>query len=123
MRGMLTRFNKSAHLLDMLLMTVNGIARSDAKDKQRIANAYRDACSLAAAIALNEKGSTRPRILACYERFQAYKSAGDVAAAGWMLAAIRERAAEHDLYGWRALMRIIDDTIRMLPAPGKTALH
>jgi len=119
---------KAAHdettdLLDTLLFTVELIATSGPQDKQRIANAYRDARALAATIGRDGEGSARPRIVACFERFDAYKAAGDVAAAGWMLTALQERVGERNLYGWRALRRIINRTVRELPPPGKTALH
>lgn len=80
---MKTQFDESAALLDMLLFTVRVIVASGAEDKQRIANAYQDARSLVATIGLDHEGSARPRITACFERFNAYKAAGDVAAAGW----------------------------------------
>lgn len=115
--------DETAHLLDTLMFTVKVIVTSGPDDKQRIANAYHDARSLAAAIGLDDEGSARPRVIACLERFQAYKAADDVAAAGWMLAAIQERVGEGNLYGWRGLRRVIDDTVRQLPRPGKTALH
>jgi hypothetical protein len=121
---MLTQFDESRHLLDTLAFTVGVIASSDAGDKQRIANAYQDARSLAAAIGLDDEGSARPRVVACLERFQAYKDAGDVAAAGWMLTAMQERVNERDLPGWRQLRKVIKGAVReLLPPPGKTALH
>ena len=115
--------DETADLLETLIFTVNVVATSSAEDKQRVANAYQDARSLVATIGLDDEGSARPRIVACLERFGAYKAAGDVAAAGWMLAAMQARAAEHDLVGWQAFMRIIDDTVRVLSPAGKTALH
>lgn len=57
------------------------------------------------------------------ERFSAYKDAGDVAAAGWMLTAIQERVAERDLPYWRKLRKIVDVAVRELPRPKKTAFH
>ena len=46
---------------------------SSARDKQRIANAYRDARSLMAALDL-DGGSARPGNLACLEYFNSYKN-------------------------------------------------
>lgn len=100
--------DETADLLDTLLYTVKVIAMSGPDDKQRIANAYQDACRLAATIGLDDEGSARPRIVACFERFNAYKDAGEVAAAGWMLTAIQERVAERDLPHWRKLRKIVD---------------
>lgn len=115
--------DETADLLDTLMFTVKVIVMSGPADKQRIANAYQDARALAAAIDLDGEGSARPRVVTCLERFQAYKDAGDVAAAGWMLTALQERVGERNLYGWRALRKIINRTVRELPRPGKTALH
>ena len=70
-----------------------------------------------------EEGSARPRIVACFERFEAYKAAGDVNAAGWMLVAIEERIAERDLPGWRKFRTVAKMATRALPRPEKTALH
>jgi hypothetical protein len=120
---MKTQFDESAALLDMLLFTVRVIVASGAEDKQRIANAYQDARSLVATIGLDHEGSARPRITACFERFNAYKAAGDVAAAGWILTAMQERVAERDLPGWRQLRKIVKGAVRELPSPGKTALN
>ena len=120
---MKTQFHESADLLDMLLFTVKVIATSEPDDKQRIANAYQDARSLVATIGLDDEGSARPRIVACFERFNAYKTADDVAAAGWILTAIQERVAERNLPGWQQLRKIVKGAVRELPRPGRTALH
>ena len=122
MRVMKTQFDEAADLLETLVHTLKVIAVSDALDRQRIANARHDAERLVATIA-KEEGSARPRIVACLERFSAYKDAGDVAAAGWMLTAIQERVAERDLPYWRKLRKIVDVAVRELPRPKKTAFH
>ncbi len=120
---MLTQFDETAHLLDMLLFTVGVIVTSGPDDKQRIANAYQDARSLVATMGLDAEGSARPRIVACFERFNAYKAADDVAAAGWILTAMQERVAERDLPGWQQLRKIVKGAVHELPPPGKTALN
>ncbi len=120
---MKTQFDETADLLETLIFTVKVIAQSDGDSKQRIANAYQDARSLVTTIGLDGEGSARPRIVACFERFNAYKAADDVAAAGWILTAIQERVAERDLPGWRQLRKIIKGAVRELPEPGKTALN
>lgn len=122
MRVMRTQFDEAADLLETLVHTLKVIAVSDALDRQRIANARHEAERLVATIA-KEKGSARPRIVACFERFNAYKAAGDVNAAGWMLAAIEERIAERDLPDWRKLRVVANMATRALPRPEKTALH
>ncbi|WP_333718247.1 hypothetical protein [Agrobacterium tumefaciens] len=110
-------------MLETLLFTVRVIIMSGPVDKQRIANAYQDARSLVATIGRDDEGTARPRIVACFERFDAYKAANDVAAAGWMLTAIQERVAERNLPGWRKLRKVIDAAAGQLPLSGKTALH
>jgi hypothetical protein len=115
--------DETADLLDTLMFTVKVIVMSEPDARQRIASAYQDARSLAATIELDGEGSARPRIVACFERFEAYKAAGDVAAAGWMLTAIQERVGERNLDGWRALRKIINSAVRELPSSGRTALH
>lgn len=112
-----------ADLLDTLIFTLRMIAMSDAEGKQRIANAYRDACCLVASIGLGGEGSARPRIAACIERFRDYRAADDIAAAGWMLKAIQERATEHDLEGRQSLQKIVNDVVRELPGRGEMLLH
>ena len=119
---MKTQFDEAADLLETLFHTLKVIAVSDELDRQRIANARYDAERLVATIA-KEEGSARPRIVACFERFEAYKAAGDVNAAGWMLVAIEERIAERDLPDWRRLRTVAKMAARALPQPEKTALH
>lgn len=119
---MKTQYDEAGDLLETLLDTLKVIAMSDAPARQRIANARHDAACLVATIA-KEEGSARPRIVACFERFEAYKAAGDVNAAGWMLMAIEERIAERDLPGWRKLRTVAHMATRALPRPEKTALH
>lgn len=119
---MKTQFDEAADLLETLFDTLKIIAMSDELDRQRIANARHDAACLVATIA-KEEGSARSRIVACFERFAAYKEAGDVNAAGWMLMAIEERIAERDLPGWRKLRTLANMAARALPRPEKTALH
>lgn len=116
------RYDEAADMMDALLHTLKIIAISDELDRQRIANARHEAERLVTTIAKKE-GSARPRIVACFERFEAYKAAGDVNAAGWMLAAIEERIAERDLPDWRKLRVVATMATRALPRPEKTALH
>ena len=101
---------ETADLLQILLFTIRMIIESGAQDKQRIASAYRDPRSLATSIDFGND-SVRPRIVACLVRFNTYKNSGNVAAAGWMLAAIKEHVRERYLYGWRKLQDIVDAAI------------
>lgn len=114
---------EAVDLLETLIHTLKVIAASDAQAKQRIANAYRDACHLVAMIGLDDEGSARPRIVACIERFRGHRAAADIAAAGWMLKAIQERVAERDLEGKQQLQKIVNDMVGDLPGPREMLLH
>lgn len=117
-----TEYDEAADLMETLLHALKIIAVSDGRDRQRIANARYDAERFAATIA-KEGGSARPRISDCLKRYEAYRMAGDVNAAGWMLAAIEERIAERDLPGWRKLKTVANMATRALPRPEKAAVH
>ena len=115
--------DETVDLLETLLFTVQLIVSGDDRSRQRIANAYHDARALVATIGLDDEGSARPRIVACFERFNTYKAADDVAAAGWMLTALQERLGERDLDGWHVLKPIADAAADQLPPPQDTAFH
>jgi hypothetical protein len=106
-------------LMETLLYTVGVIRIADSEDRMSIAEAYYDARQLAGSIKL-ENGSARSRIVACLERFDASKAAGDVAAAGWMLTALQLRIEERELRDWRKMRAMARRAARMLPEP---ALH
>ncbi|MEI8703484.1 hypothetical protein [Mesorhizobium sp. ISC15] len=108
-------------MAETLVHTMAIIYASDPPSRQRIADAYRDAQSLICAIA--KDGSARPRVVACLERYEAYRQAGDTAAAGWMLAAVTERLNERNLHDWKKLKRVVDKALLLLPSSGATALH
>jgi len=122
-----TWFGKMKHdetndILNALLHTVLVIVKSDEAGRLRVANAYRDARSLMAS--MGPKGTpARPRIVACFERFNTYSAADDVSAAAWMLTAIQERLAEHDLRDWKNLEVLADRAAKVLPVPEKTSFH
>lgn len=113
---------EAADMMEALFHALKIIAASDAPGRQRIANARYDAEQLAAAIA-QDAGSARPSILACLERYEAYKAVGDVNATGWILAAIEQRIAERDLPDWRKLRTVANMATRALPRPQMARLH
>lgn len=115
--------DETADLMDAIRFALSVMVACDDEDLQRIANAYGEGVALAATIALDGKGSARPRVLACLERHTTCKAAGDVASIGWMLAAIQERVNEGDLFYWRKLKKVVDTTIKQLPPPEKPILH
>lgn len=107
---------ETKHLSETLVFAIGVILEGNKDARLRIARAYLEAQQLVAEIPL-DNGDARPRIVACLEKFNAYKAAEDVACAGWMLAAIRERVNELNLLpGWMKLRKVIDQTIRLLPS-------
>lgn len=107
--------------MDTLTFTLGVIVNSTGGDRQRLMETYEEAQAFAAGIAL-EDSSARPRIIACLQRFNAYEAAGDIAAAAWMLTAIEERIAEHNLAGWQTL-KIVSDQAASLLRPPRKQMH
>lgn len=108
-------------LMDTLMFTLGVIVNNEGAKRRRIATAYVEAQELIASIEL-ANGSARPRIVACFERFDAYKAVDDVAAAGWMLTALQQRIEERDLDDWEKLAVIVNKAVEMLPLP-KRRVH
>lgn len=103
-------------LMKTLVWTISLIADGDLEQKQRISRAYLDAQDFIATIDIAD-GSARPRIVACLERFETYKAAEDVEAAGWMLMAIQQRVEERDLRDWEVMDNAIQQVLKLLPSP------
>ena len=97
-----------------LVWILSLITNSRPEDRQRIALAYSQAQELVATIP-TDNGDAWPRIVACFERSDAYKAAGDVACAGWLLTGMQERVNERDLPDWRKIRKIISNTVKRLP--------
>nr|WP_200985076.1 hypothetical protein [Rhizobium rhizogenes]QCL09125.1 hypothetical protein pC5.7b_258 [Rhizobium rhizogenes]QCL09507.1 hypothetical protein pC5.8a_15 [Rhizobium rhizogenes]QCL10152.1 hypothetical protein pC6.5b_257 [Rhizobium rhizogenes] len=114
--------DETVDLLEALLFAIRKIVESGAQGRQRIANAYHDACSLAMVIDC-DGGSAGPRIEACLKHFNIHKDADDVASAGWMLAAIEERVSERNLYGWRKLEEIVNAAVHELLLSVQASSH
>lgn len=110
--------DEATSLMETLTYTLGVIVNSDGDDRQRLIAAYEEAQAFATGIALAD-GSARPRIIACLQRFKAYKAAEDIAAAAWMLTAIEERIAEHNLVGWPTLKIVSDKAASFLRPPRK----
>lgn len=110
-----------ADLAITLASVIEAIVRSDPTDVRRIGEAYRAGRALMAGIARDAEGS-RPRILAGFARYETAKTAGDLAAMGWLLAAIEERLGERDLDGGAELHRIVGGVASLLPHADPT-LH
>jgi len=106
-------------LLGTLSFTIDLISRGTDADRHRVTLAYQEAQILIASIA-HDNGDARPRILACIERYDAYKAANDIACAGWMLAAIHERANERNLDGWEIVQAAVNKAVELLPSPDGT---
>lgn len=118
---MMTKHDETADLMKTLMKTLDVIASSREADRQRIAEAYAEAQILAASIE-RENGSPRPRIVACFERFYACEATKDATAAAWILMALQERIAEHDLPGWPTL-KIVADKAASLLRPSRAQMH
>lgn len=119
----MTVLDEALNVLEPLLVTMMVIAASSPDDKQRIADAYEEACALVATIALDQGDEPgHARIVACFRRFSNCEVAGDVASAGWMLVAIQERVAEPDLCGCGPLREIVEAAVQDLPLPRRPRL-
>jgi len=88
--------------------------RSRRSARQRIAAAYREAQQFVAMLPA-DNGDARPRIVACFERSDAYRATDDIACVGWILTAIQERVNERNLPDWRKLRRVVNNTVKLLP--------
>ena len=108
-----TQYDEADHLLETLVFTLDVIASSKAANRERISHSYSEAKAFAASIPL-AGADARPRITACLKRFNVLKAAGDLAAAGWMLAALEERINEGDLPHWGELRKVADKAIGLL---------
>ena len=97
------------------------VLQSDPEDRQRIASAYQEAQQLVATIP-TDNGDARPRIVACFERSDAYRAADNIACVGWILMAIQERVNERNLLDWRKLRKVVNNTVKLLPL-SKSTLH
>ena len=113
--------DETANLSETLVWTCGMVLQSGPDDRQRIAAAYQKAQQFVAMIPA-DNGNARPRIVACFERSDAYREAENIACVGWMLTAIQERVNERNLHGWRKLRKVINNTVKLLPLPEPT-LH
>lgn len=113
--------DEGAQLFKTLEWTAGMIAQSGENDRQRIADAYSQAQQLVSTIP-KEDGSARPRIVACFDRSDALRTADDIACVGWILTAIQERVSEKDLPDWRKYRKVVKASISMLPL-GSPTVH
>lgn len=111
--------DEAASLYKTLQWTAGMIVQSGPNDRERIASAYSEAQQVIGTIP-KEEGSARARVLACFERSDAYRLVEDVACVGWILTAIQERVNEQDLQEWRKLRKIVKASIEMLPIGSQT---
>jgi hypothetical protein len=102
-----------------LIWTIGMIAQSQQKDSERIALAYQEAQELVAGIP-KDHGDARPRIVACFNRSDAYRATDDVACVGWILTAIQERVNERNLPGWPKLRKVVKEARKLLPSTEPT---
>lgn len=113
--------NETEHISKTLTWACGMVLQSGPEDRQRIAAAYQEAQELVAGIP-KDNGDARPRIVACFERSDAYREAENIACVGWMLTAIQERVNERNLPDWRKLRKVVNSTVKLLPF-SKPTLH
>ncbi|TRB17085.1 hypothetical protein [Rhizobium rhizogenes] len=104
-----------------LLWTTGMVLQSNPEDRQRLALAYQEALEPPVGIP-KDNGDASPRIMACFERSDAYRAANDIACVGWTLMALQERVNERNLRDWRKIRKVIIHTVNLLPLP-KPTLH
>jgi len=104
-----------------LLWTSGMVLQSNPEDRQRIALAYQEALELVVSIP-KDNGDASPRIVACFERSNAYRAANDIACVGWILMALQERVNERNLRDWQKIRKVINQTVNLLPLP-KSTVH
>jgi hypothetical protein len=97
-----------------LLWTTGMVLQSNTEDRQRIALAYQEALELVVCIP-KDNGDANPRIMACFERSDAYRADNDIACVGWTLMALQERVNERNLRDWRKIRKVIVHTVKLLP--------
>lgn len=108
-----TQYDEAAHLLETLVWTLDVITASEGSGRERISHSYSEARAFAASIPLAGTDA-RPRIKACLKKFNILKAAGDLAATGWMLAALEERISEGNLPDWEELRKVADNAVGLL---------
>ncbi|NTF65798.1 hypothetical protein [Rhizobium rhizogenes] len=101
------------------LWTSGMVLQSNPEDRQRIALAYHEALELVVGIP-KDNGDASPRIMACFERSDAYRAGNDVACVGWTLMALQEWVNERNLRDWRKIRKVIIHTVNLLPLPKPT---
>ena len=114
---------EAAELLKELVMLDARIAAQDEQERRRISAANLDAVMLVYAMIHEDEDAEQARIDACMERVRAYSDAGDVAAHGWMLAAIDERISTRQHGPWAAVQWVRARVGRYLSNTEATALH
>jgi hypothetical protein len=111
--------NETEHLSNTLAWACGMVLQGSPEDRQRVASAYQEAQELIAGIP-KDNGDVRPRIVACFKRSDAYRTANDISCVGWILAAVQERVNERDVPDWRKLRKVVDSTVKILPLSGPT---
>ena len=112
-----------AELLKALFILADKIEAHNAQERRRISAARLDAIMLVDAMIWDDEDAEQARIDACMERVRAYSDAGDVAAHGWMLAAIDERISMRQHGPWAAVQWVRARVGRYLSNTEATALH
>lgn len=114
---------EAAELLKVLFILADRIDAHEGQERRRISAARLDGIILVDAMMREDEDAEQARIDACMERVRAYSKAGDVAADGWMLAAIGARLGLRNRGLWMAVRVLLRNVSRDLPGTEATALH
>jgi hypothetical protein len=105
--------DEATDLANTLVHTVNVIESVDAEERMRIRETYEEGLRLIVRL-VPPGGPRRCGIEACLRRFREMKDGGDVACAGWMLAALLTRVEEGDLANSGDSKGLIESAVRLL---------
>ena len=114
---------EAAEVLKALFILADKIAAHDEQEKRRISAAHTDALTFVIAMTDREEAGVRSCIDACMERIRHYRDVGDVAAYGWELAVLDERAGDRRDELWAIIQMVLTNVGRYLPDTEATALH
>lgn len=109
--------------LRVLLDALEAIIRASREDQWTISEAYTSASDI---LSLGEKHGSEhleTAMTCCATAFQKLQKSNDIAAIGWILAAVQRRASMRDLDNWEKLSEIADIAVWTLPTHKKVSLH
>lgn len=109
----MSMIDEPTDVMRALATAIFTILAADTTDRERIGEAFLKGRSLRCS-ADDTRVAIRLRAQACYRRFAECRLTGDVSHAGWLLAAVQERAEEADLSDWQGLHAELDKAVLLL---------